>query len=93
MTIGPPARGTSTPTTDAAIAVQMMVGRSLDGLYPRNNASPGDVVLDVKGLSCDGSFRDVSFQLRAGEILGFGGLVGSGRTEIARVLFGIDQPS
>ncbi|MFF0923963.1 ATP-binding cassette domain-containing protein [Rhizobium leguminosarum] len=74
-------------------AVQMMVGRSLDGLYPRNNTAPGDVVLDVRGLSCDGSFQDVSFQLRAGEILGFGGLVGSGRTEIARVLFGIDQPT
>lgn len=74
-------------------AVQMMVGRALDGLYPRNNASPGNVVLDVKGLSCEGSFSDVSFQLRAGEILGFGGLVGSGRTEIARVLFGIDQPT
>jgi ABC-type sugar transport system ATPase subunit/ribose/xylose/arabinose/galactoside ABC-type transport system permease subunit len=74
-------------------AVQMMVGRSLDGLYPRNTATPGKVVLDVKGLSSDGSFREVSFQLRAGEILGFGGLVGSGRTEIARVLFGIDQPS
>nr|WP_064248202.1 ATP-binding cassette domain-containing protein [Rhizobium leguminosarum]OAP93806.1 ABC transporter [Rhizobium leguminosarum] len=74
-------------------AVQMMVGRSLDGLYPRNTATPGDVVLDVRGLSCDGSFKDVSFQLRAGVILGFGGLVGSGRTEIARVLFGIDQPT
>lgn len=74
-------------------AVQMMVGRALDGLYPRNSASPGGVVLDVKGLSCDGSFKDVSFQLRAGEILGFGGLVGSGRTDIARVLFGIDQPT
>lgn len=61
-------------------AVQMMVGRSLDGLYPRNTATPGEVVLDVKGLSSDGSFGDVSFQLRAGEILGFGGLVGSGRT-------------
>jgi ABC-type sugar transport system ATPase subunit/ribose/xylose/arabinose/galactoside ABC-type transport system permease subunit len=74
-------------------AVQMMVGRSLSGLYPRNTATAGEVVLDVKGLSCDGSFQDVSFQLRAGEILGFGGLVGSGRTEIARVLFGIDQPT
>jgi ribose transport system ATP-binding protein/rhamnose transport system ATP-binding protein len=74
-------------------AVQMMVGRSLDGLYPRTAAIPGEVVLDVKGLSCEGSFADVSFQLRAGEILGFGGLVGSGRTEIARVLFGIDRPT
>lgn len=74
-------------------AVQMMVGRSLSGLYPRNTSTPRDVVLNVKGLSCEGSFENVSFQLKAGEILGFGGLVGSGRTEIARVLFGIDQPT
>lgn len=74
-------------------AVQMMVGRSLDGLYPRHETSPGSVVLTVDGLSRDGAFSDVSFDLRAGEILGFGGLVGSGRTEIARVLFGIDQPT
>jgi rhamnose transport system ATP-binding protein len=74
-------------------AIQMMVGRSLDGLYPRHAAVPGDVVLEVNGLSRDGTFEDISFELRAGEILGFGGLVGSGRTEIARVLFGIDQPT
>lgn len=74
-------------------AIQMMVGRALDGLYPSNKAMPGKVVLDVKGLSRAGTFNDISFQLRAGEILGFGGLVGSGRTEIARVLFGIDQPT
>lgn len=74
-------------------AIQMMVGRALDGLYPRHTAVAGSVVLEVKSLSRKGVFDDVSFQLRAGEILGFGGLVGSGRTEIARVLFGIDQPS
>ncbi|MGO4567234.1 ATP-binding cassette domain-containing protein [Rhizobium sp. 2YAF20] len=72
-------------------AVQMMVGRPLDGLYPRHATTPGKVVLEVSGLSREGSFENVSFQLRAGEILGFGGLVGSGRTEIARVLFGIDR--
>ncbi|NLS01637.1 ATP-binding cassette domain-containing protein [Rhizobium sp. P38BS-XIX] len=72
-------------------AIQMMVGRALDGLYPRHHAVPGEVVLKVEGLSRDGAFEDVSFELRGGEILGFGGLVGSGRTEIARVLFGIDQ--
>lgn len=65
-------------------AIQMMVGRSLDGLYPRHTATPGNVVLEVSGLSRKGAFDDISFQLRAGEILGFGGLVGSGRTEIAR---------
>ena len=74
-------------------AITMMVGRSLDGLYPRHTATPGKVVLEVKGLTREGTFEDISFQLRAGEILGFGGLVGSGRTEIARVLFGIDQPT
>ena len=51
------------------------------------------VVLDVKGLSRDSAFADVSFTVRAGEVVGFGGLVGSGRTEVARVLFGIDRPT
>ena len=51
------------------------------------------MVLKAEGLCRDGAFRNASFELRAGEILGFGGLVGSGRTEIARVLFGIDQPT
>ncbi|MCX5515781.1 ABC transporter [Kaistia algarum] len=74
-------------------AVQMMVGRSLDGLYPHHEPTRGAVLMSVKGLSRDGAFEDVSFELRAGEILGFGGLVGSGRTEIARVLFGIDLPT
>ena len=74
-------------------AIQMMVGRALDNLYPHHAAVPGDVVLEVQNLSLDGVFKDISFQLRGGEILGFGGLVGSGRTEIARVLFGIDQPT
>jgi len=74
-------------------AVRMMVGRSLDGLYPRHQASAGAVVLSVDGLSRQGAFKDVSFEVRAGEILGFGGLVGSGRTEVARVLFGIDKPT
>ncbi len=74
-------------------AVRLMVGRSLDGLYPHHMAAPGEVVLRAEGLSREGAFKDVSFELRAGEILGFGGLVGSGRTEVARVLFGIDQPT
>ncbi len=74
-------------------AIQLMVGRPLDGLYPRHHKKPGDVVLTVSNLGNGEAFQNVSFELRAGEILGFGGLVGSGRTEIARVLFGIDQPS
>jgi ABC-type sugar transport system ATPase subunit/ribose/xylose/arabinose/galactoside ABC-type transport system permease subunit len=74
-------------------AIQMMVGRALDGLYPRHTSAPGSVVLKVDGLSRSSTFDDISFELKAGEILGFGGLVGSGRTEIARVLFGIDRPT
>src|SRR5690349_16806988 len=74
-------------------AVQLMVGRALDRMYPEVAATPGAEVLRVSGLSRDGAFENVSFMVRAGEILGFAGLVGSGRTEIARVLFGIDRPT
>ena len=74
-------------------AVQLMIGRPLSAVYPSWQADIGTTVLDVEGLSRDIAFRDVSFQVRAGEVVGFGGLVGSGRTEIARVLFGIDQPT
>jgi len=73
--------------------VSMMVGRSLDQMFPKEEAVIGDVILDVKNLSRSGYFKDVSFQLRMGEILGFFGLVGAGRTEVMRVLFGIDQAS
>jgi ABC-type sugar transport system ATPase subunit/ribose/xylose/arabinose/galactoside ABC-type transport system permease subunit len=74
-------------------AVQLMVGRSLSAVYPAWQATPAEAVLQVEGLARDSAFQDVSFDVRAGEVLGLGGLVGSGRTEIARVLFGIDQPS
>ena len=72
-------------------AVQLMVGRPLDKFYPHHDAKAGEILLSVGGLARDQAFQDVSFDLRAGEILGLGGLVGSGRTEIARVLFGIDR--
>jgi rhamnose transport system ATP-binding protein len=67
------------------------VGRPLDKFYPHHDAKAGAILLSVKGLARDNAFQGVSFDLRAGEILGLGGLVGSGRTEIARVLFGIDR--
>ena len=74
-------------------AVQLMVGRSLGGMYPARNPKSGEIVLEVSDLGLGDLFTDVSFAVRAGEILGLGGLVGSGRTEIARVIFGIDQPT
>ena len=76
-------------TTEAII--KYMVGRELSNLYPKSEAKIGEVVLEVRHLTRPGVFADVSFQLRRGEILGFAGLVGAGRTEVARVLFGIDQ--
>jgi ABC-type sugar transport system ATPase subunit/ribose/xylose/arabinose/galactoside ABC-type transport system permease subunit len=74
-------------------AVQLMVGRSLNMMYPERRSVQGAEILTVDHLSSGDAFQDVSFHLRAGEILGLGGLVGSGRTEIARVLFGIDRPT
>src|SRR5207245_4452846 len=60
-------------------------------LFPRQEATIGEVALEVRGLARRGVFSDVSFQVRHGEILGLAGLVGAGRTEVARVIFGIDR--
>lgn len=76
------------------IIVEDMVGRTVDQEYPKRDVIPGEdapVALEVRNLKRDGVFEDISFQLRKGEILGFAGLVGSGRTEIARALFGADK--
>lgn len=69
--------------------IKMMVGREITQMFPKEEVPMGDVVLDVNGLSLDGVFKDVSFELRAGEILGFAGLVGSGRSNVAETLFGV----
>ena len=74
--------------------VEEMVGRSVSQSYPQRPSHPGEdapIALEVKGLTRNGVFRDISFQLRKGEILGFAGLVGSGRTEIVRAIFGADK--
>jgi rhamnose transport system ATP-binding protein len=81
---------TETTTLTSADLVRHMVGRSVS-LFPKVEAPVGDVLLDVQGLTRGAVFRDVTFSLRAGEIVGMAGLVGAGRTEVARVLFGIDR--
>lgn len=70
--------------------VQMMVGRPVDSFYKGKRPIGGDVVLEVKNFT-NKKLKDVSFQLRKGEILGFSGLVGAGRTELSRAIFGIDK--
>ncbi|RBP79453.1 sugar ABC transporter ATP-binding protein [Marinomonas rhizomae] len=69
--------------------IQMMVGRSVDQMFPKEEVELGDVLLSVKNLTLDGVFHDVSFDVRAGEILGFAGLVGSGRSNVAEAIFGV----
>jgi len=70
--------------------IRLMVGRPLDALFPKEEAEIGDVVLKVEGLTRRGVFSNISFELRRGEIVGLAGFVGSGRTEVARSIFGID---
>jgi len=74
-----------------AETIRHMVGRQLDSLYPKQDARPGEPALEVAGLTRAGVFRDVSFTVRRGEIVALAGLVGAGRTEVARALFGIDR--
>lgn len=71
--------------------VKMMVGRDLGEFYPRQHAEIGPVVLEGKGLSRGRSLQGIDFQLHSGEILGVAGLVGAGRTDLARALFGADR--
>jgi rhamnose transport system ATP-binding protein len=70
--------------------IRLMVGRTLDALFPKEEAEIGDVVLKATGLSRRGIFADISFELRRGEIVGLAGFVGAGRTEVARSIFGVD---
>ncbi|KPW39791.1 Sugar ABC transporter ATP-binding protein [Pseudomonas coronafaciens pv. atropurpurea] len=74
---------------DGDSLISMMVGRELTQLFPQRDQPAGDVRLSVKGLGLKGIFQGVSFDLRAGEILGIAGLMGSGRTNVAETLFGI----
>ncbi len=83
----------SAPTSEMTeqSVIKMMVGREVSELYPKLEATIGEVVLKVEGLGLAGQFEDISFEVRAGEIVGLAGLVGSGRSEIVRAIFGVDK--
>ena len=71
--------------------IHLMVGRELTEMFYKEEAEIGEPLMEVRGLTRRGVVEDVSFTLRRGEILGFAGLVGAGRTETARLLFGVDR--
>jgi ribose transport system ATP-binding protein len=71
--------------------ISLMVGRDIENIYPQRSSEPmPDAVFDVQGLSQTGIVKDIQFALHKGEVLGLFGLMGSGRTELARIIFGID---
>ena len=85
---------TTCPAGEASVEriIRWMVGRDFDEARPNRGRTPGDLALRVEGLTRGQAVRDVSFELRRGEILGFAGLMGSGRTETLRGIFGADRP-
>lgn len=82
---------TTSETTEQDV-VRLMVGRTLGSLYDREPSPIGDVVVEVRDLNSRGRYAGINLTVRAGEVVGMAGLVGSGRTEIARALFGIERP-
>ncbi|MEY8690186.1 MAG: sugar ABC transporter ATP-binding protein [Leptothrix sp. (in: b-proteobacteria)] len=75
---------------DESTLIALMVGRTISSIFPKEEVPIGDVALDVRGLTRHGVFSDISFTVRRGEIVGLSGLVGAGRTEVARAIFGLD---
>jgi rhamnose transport system ATP-binding protein len=70
--------------------VRMMIGRTLNDMFPKKDVRIGEPILRVEAFTTEGQFNDITFELRKGEILGFAGLVGAGRTELARAMFGLE---
>ncbi|MCS6835413.1 MAG: sugar ABC transporter ATP-binding protein [Anaerolineae bacterium] len=76
---------------DVGRMISLMVGRSIDHLYPERTSQPSsEILLDVQGVTADGIVKDIALRVHQGEIVGLFGLMGSGRTELARILFGVD---
>ncbi|MEO0403043.1 MAG: sugar ABC transporter ATP-binding protein [Pseudomonadota bacterium] len=84
--------GAIADVTEAAL-VKMMVGRDVSQIFPKRTATPGRAILKVAGYAHPTEFEGIEFTLRKGEILGFYGLVGAGRSEFMQALFGITRPS
>ncbi|CAD5900099.1 sugar ABC transporter ATP-binding protein [Carnobacterium maltaromaticum] len=84
---------TLTKETNVDDVVRKMVGREISDYYPKKNAKIGETVFEVKNLSGTSGFENISFSVKSGEIVGFSGLMGAGRTEIMRGIFGIDPIS
>ena len=82
------------PAADFTIStlITMMVGREIDSLFPKSAYQTGQEVVSVKNLGRRGTFSNISFAVHEGEVLGIAGLMGAGRTEIARAIFGLDHP-
>ncbi|GAB3316149.1 sugar ABC transporter ATP-binding protein [Larkinella ripae] len=75
---------------DTNTLIKLMVGREINSLFPESGAQKGAEVLAVRNLRRNGKFSDISFEVHAGEVLGLAGLMGAGRTEVARAIFGLD---
>jgi ABC-type sugar transport system ATPase subunit len=76
---------------DTGALIALMVGRPIEELFPPRNDRIGEIALSVRNLTRADAFADVSFEVRAGEVLGFAGLIGAGRTEVMRAIFGADR--
>ncbi|MBB4934899.1 rhamnose transport system ATP-binding protein [Lipingzhangella halophila] len=80
-----------TAELDTDTVVRRMVGREVTTLFPKQEVAPGEVLLEIDGLTRAKAFGDVSFSVRAGEIVALAGLVGAGRSEVVRAVFGVDR--
>lgn len=81
----------NTNELDKNALIALMVGREIESLFPENNSIKGDAILKVQSFSKNGKFKNINFEVHAGEVLGIAGLMGAGRTEIARAIFGLDK--
>lgn len=75
---------------DIDTVISRMVGRPLSNVYPKEEVELGEMAIEVENFAADGLFEDINFHARKGEIIGFAGLVGAGRTEMMRTVFGLD---